>query len=362
MKTALVTDWLNQYKSGGEKTFEALYRLFPSPIYTLQADPKAVQQAAYRNAAIHTSFIQNLPFSRRLYKHYFPLFPLAIEQFDLSSYDLILSTSHCAAKGVLTHHEQRHLCYCYTPVRYAWDLYHEYLLTLSLPTRLAARYFLHRFRKWDLLSAPRVDAYAVISHYIAKRLQKIYGRPSTVIYPPVDIDHYELSEKKESFYLTASRLVPYKKIELIVEAFSHMPNRRLVVIGDGPQMAQVKEKARKNIEVLGFQSDQVMKEMMQKARGFVFAAIEDFGIVPIEAQSCGTPVIAFGKGAVRETLIEGETGLFFGEQTVSSICQAVERFEQRQWDPKACRAQAERFSLPRFQTEYRNWVREQTEA
>ena len=242
MKMAHVYDWLTTL-GGGERVLSALVEAFPAPIYTLVHDPKAVPPACVFNQKIHTSFLQKCPFSKRLYRHYLPLFPLAIEQFDLREYDVVLSTSHAVAKGALTHSEQLHLCYCFTPMRYAWDLTHSYLAGLSKLQKLPAQMALHYLRLWDSASVSRVDGFIAISHYIARRIEKNYGRKAEVIYPPVDTHLIPFREKKDSFYLTVSRMVPYKKIDLIVEAFSHLPDKRLVVIGDGPEMKKIRAKA-----------------------------------------------------------------------------------------------------------------------
>lgn len=361
MKTALVYDWFADISGGGEKTFEEIYALFPSPIYTLLRSPQSIKGTGYEKEAFHTSFIQKLPRSLKSYRSYLPLYPLAIEQFDLSSYDLILSCSHCVAKGILTHADQIHLCYCYTPMRYAWDLYHQYLneakITKGIKGRLA-QFFLHYLRLWDLQSSGRVDAFGAISHYVARRIKKTYGREAKVIYPPVDTGFYQPESKKDNFYLTASRLVPYKKIDLIVEAFSQMPDKKLVVVGDGPDMDKLKAKVTKNVELLGYQSDESLKSAMQKAKAFLFAAIEDFGIVPIEAQACGTPVIAYGKGAVLETVVKDRTGIFFDEQTPESLKNAILRFEhvEDRFNPAIIRAHAETFAVDRFAREFKAWV------
>ncbi|HSX10419.1 MAG TPA: glycosyltransferase [Chlamydiales bacterium] len=366
MKTALVYDWFSENAGGGEKTFEAIYELFPSPIYTLLQAPKSLEGKTYEKSTVHSSFIQKLPFAAKKYRSYLPFFPLAIEQFDLSSYELILSCSHCVAKGVMTHADQLHICYCFTPMRYAWDLYHQYLQESGLQKGIKAKlaqFFLHYLRMWDMQTCARTDVFGAISHYVAKRIRKTYGRDAHVIYPPVDTDFFSLSTKKEEFYLAASRFVPYKRIDLIVEAFSQMPEKRLVVIGDGPDWVKVKSKATQNIELLGYQSDETLKQYLQKAKAFVFAAIEDFGILPIEAQSCGTPVIAFQKGAVKETIQDGVTGLFFSEQTVEAIVGAVRAFERTQdkYCPEGIRKHAEQFNRSRFMAEYRDWVQSEWE-
>jgi glycosyltransferase involved in cell wall biosynthesis len=364
MKTALVHDWFADMQGGGEKTFEEIYALFPSPIYTLLRNFHHIQGTRYEKETFHTSFIQKLPRSLKNYRSYLPFYPLAIEQFDLSSYDLILSNSHCVAKGVLTHADQMHLCYCLTPMRYAWDLYHQYLneakITKGIKGRLA-QFFLHYLRLWDFNSSGRVDAFAAISHYVAKRIKKTYRREAKVIYPPVNTAFYQVASKKDDFYLTASRLVPYKKIDLIIEAFSKMPEKKLVVIGEGPDRDKLKEKATKNIELLGYQSNESLKAYMQKAKAFVFAAVEDFGIVPVEAQACGTPVIAYGKGGALETVIRDQTGIFFEQQTPEALKNALCCFEQMEFDPLAIRAHAETFATPRFSREFKAWVEQEVQ-
>ena len=226
-----------------------------------------------------------------------------------------------------------------------------------------AKLILHYIRIWDSTTASRVDCFIANSKYIAKRIKKVYGRESVVIYPPVDVDKFEVCTQKENFYLTASRMVPYKRIDLIVEAFSKMPDKRLVVIGNGPDSGKVKRKAGKNVELLGYQPFEVLKYYMRRAKAFIFAAEEDFGIVPVEAQACGTPVIAYGKGGVLETVVEGKTGMFFGEQTVESVVEAIENFEQREdvFDPLEIRKHAEKFSKDRFKKEFRKFVDKKVE-
>lgn len=361
MRSAIIHDWLLSGVGGGEKVLQAIHQQFPSPIYTLVHDLKQLKGTYFQDLKIFSSFIQKWPKAQTKYKSYLPLFPLAIEQFDLSSYELILSSSHCAAKGVITSPDQIHICYCHTPMRYAWDLMHEYLRESHLDRGFKgflAKMFLHYLRGWDVHSSRRVDHFIANSQYVAKRIQKFYGREAQVIYPPVEVSFFQKEEKKDSYYLTASRLVPYKRIDLIVEAFSKMPDRKLVVIGDGPEAKKVKEKAGPNVELLGYQPDSVLKQMMQKARGFIFAAVEDFGIVPVEAMACGTPVIAFGKGGVRETVIHEKTGYLYEEQTASSIAEAVRAFEKLTIDPEACRKRAESFSLERFNQQFTQFINE----
>lgn len=298
--------------------------------------------------------------------------PLAIEQIDLSGYDVIISSSHAVAKGVLTGPDQLHVSYIHSPIRYAWDLQHQYLNESGLKSGLKswiARLVLHKTRIWDYRTAAGVDHFVANSHFIGRRIRKVYRRDYEVIYPPVDIEAFELHTAKEDYYIAASRLVPYKKMELIVKAFSKMPNRKLVVIGDGPEMGKIKKAAAANIEILGHQPFNDLKERMQRARAFVFAAEEDFGITPVEAQACGTPVIAFGKGGALETVIEAKnekeaTGLFFKEQTEESLIDAVERFEELPFkiSPHSCRIQAEKFSQSCFRSSLAKTVDEKWKA
>jgi glycosyltransferase involved in cell wall biosynthesis len=359
MNTVILHDWLVSPVGGAEKVLEEIHKLFPSPIYTLVSDRKKLMGSYFDCANIQNSFIQKLPKATSAYRSYLPFFPLAIEQFDLSSYELILSSSHCVAKGAIIHPEQLHICYCHTPIRYAWDMTYQYLKEADLDKGLKgflAKWILHYIRGWDMHSSTRVDHFIANSKYVASRIKKFYGRSSTVIYPPVNLDFFHPVEKKESFYLTASRLIPYKKIDLIVEAFTQMPDRKLIVIGQGPQWSAIQKKASANVELLGYQPDDVLRSYMQKAKGFIFASLEDFGIVPIEAMAAGTPVIAFGKGAARETVIEGKTGLFFHEQTAPAIQNAVKTFEKMEFSASECRKQAEKFSSERFVSQFQEFV------
>ncbi len=360
MKTALIYDWLI-VQGGGEKVLKSICESFSAKIFTLIKDEASLKGTYFEDVEIKTSFIQKLPYSQRQYRKYLPLFPLAIEQFDLGQYDLILSSSHCVAKGVMTHAEQLHVCYCFTPMRYAWDLYHQYLDATKLRRGIkgiCAKTFLHYLRMWDLSSSHRVDEYVGISKCISRRIEKIYGRKSVVIYPPVNTEFFSLYEKKENYYVTASRMVPYKKLDLIVDAFSKMPDKKLVVIGDGPEFAKVKSKAKSNTELVGYQNDDKLKDYLQRAKAFVFAAYEDFGIVPVEAQACGTPVIAFGKGGILETVEENKTGIFFEEQNISSIMNAVKQFEATQdcFEPRLIHEHAQKFNTRRFKDEYKQFV------
>lgn len=361
VKTAIVHDWLTGMR-GGERVLESIYEIYPSPVYTL-IRTKNFKSEIVDPSRVVTSSIQRIPFASRFYRSMLSLFPKAIEEFDLTGYDLVLSSSHAVAKGVLTHANQLHICYMHTPMRYAWDLYFQYLREANIqkgPLGAYARNVLHRMRTWDVISSNRVDHFIANSAFIARRIRKVYGREAAVIYPPVNTEKFTCHENKDNFYLAASQFAPYKKIDQIVLAFRDMPDRKLVVIGDGGDSGKIRKCARgaKNIELLGYQPDAVLKEKLQKARAFVFAAEEDFGILPVEAQACGTPVIAFGKGGVTETVIEGKTGTFFGEQTAESIKNAVlafDRLEDR-IDFRTVRKNAERFSREVFRGEYRDFV------
>jgi len=376
LKTAIIHDWLVSY-AGSERVLEQIIAMYPeADLYSLIDFIPGSDRNFIQNKIVHTSFIQKLPFARNKYRSYLPFMPLAIELFDLSQYDLVLSSSHAVAKGALTSSNQMHICYCHTPMRYAWDLYHQYLRESGLDKGIkgrVAQLILHYIRMWDYTSAQRVDYFIANSKFIASRIKKNYGREAVVIYPPIDTDKYRLCSNKDDYYVTASRLVPYKKVDLIVEAFSHMPDKRLVVIGDGPDLLKVKSKASKNIEILGYQQDSVLREYLQKAKAFVFAAEEDFGILPVEAQACGTPVIAYGKGGITETVIpfrnaefnmrspgssSAQTGVFFTEQTVSSLLEAVRVFEAAldSFNSVAIRRNAERFSKDRFNDELKGFI------
>ena len=366
MKKALIHDWFSTY-AGAEKCVESFTNIWDDfEIYSLIDFLKgADRDKILKGKCAHTSFIQKLPFAKDKYRNYLPLFPLAIEQFDLSGYDVVLSSSHAVAKGVLTHSNQLHIAYVHTPIRYAWDLYHQYLRESGLDRGLKgilAKYFLHKIRLWDASTANRVDHYVANSRYIARRIKKTYGKPSDVIYPPVDVNKFTLREAKEEFYLTASRMVPYKKIDLIVEAFSQT-DKKLLVIGDGPDMAKIKSKAGKNVELLGFADDETIADLMGRAKAFIFAAEEDFGITPVEAQACGTPVICFGRGGARETVLDGESGLYFMEQNTKELLAAVAKFEQNydKFEPIKIRENSLKFSRARFEAEIKSYVEKKYE-
>ncbi|MFP1890929.1 glycosyltransferase family 4 protein [Lonsdalea quercina] len=369
-KVGIVTDWLVTY-AGAEKVLKEMLAVYPkAELYSVIDffDEKSRELIANKKAT--TTFIQKFPKAKKSYQKYLPFMPLAIEQLDVSAYDVVLSSSHAVAKGVITGPDQLHISYVHSPMRYAWDLQHQYLKETGLNKGMKgfiAKVLLHKLRLWDYRTANGVDHFVANSQFIARRINKIYRREADVIYPPVDISSFEFSDKKEEFYLTASRLVPYKKVDLIVEAFAKMPDKKLLVIGDGSDMEKIKALAKPNIELLGYQSDAALIDYMQRAKAFVFAAEEDFGISPVEAQACGTPVIAFGKGGALETVrplgVDKPTGLFFEQQTAASLCQAVNDFEQLDGKLLAedCRVNALRFSVNRFQLEFDNYVKNKWE-
>lgn len=367
MKIAIVCDWLVTY-AGAEKVLEQMLNAFPdADLFALVDFIEPSKRGFIKNKKVTTSFLQNLPKAKTKYRNYLPLMPLAIEQLDVTQYDVVISSSHCVAKGIITSPNQIHISYVHSPIRYAWDLQHQYLKEAGLVKGVKswiAKVILHYMRLWDYRTSNNVDYFIANSKFIAKRIWKCYRREADIIYPPVDVGAFELCEQKEDFYLTASRMVPYKKMDLIVEAFIKMPDKKLIVIGDGPDFAKIKAKAGKNVTLMGYQPFEVLKDHMQRAKAFVFAAEEDFGITPVEAQACGTPVIAFGKGGALETVVglekENPTGVFFKEQTVESICEAVSQFEEKQsiFLPENCRKNAERFSIERFIEEIQQYIEE----
>lgn len=364
-RVAIVHEWLPVY-GGAERVLEQITRVFPeADVYSLIDNLPDGQRGFLQGKKVHTSVIQKLLFGKRGYRHYLPLMPFIIDQFDLSEYDLVISSSYAVAKGVITGPDQLHVSYVHSPVRFAWDLQHQYLkeskLTSGLKS-LVVRWTLHNLRLWDMRTAAGVDHMIANSHFIKRRIEKVYRRESRVIYPPVDTSGFSLREDKDDFYLTASRLVSYKKIDLIVEAFSKMPDKKLVVIGDGPDLAKIRAKAGPNVTVMGYQPFEVLRDHMQRARAFVFAAQEDFGIVPVEAQACGTPVIAFGRGGSLETVRGLEhaqpTGVFFGSQTVAALIEAADTFERSHWrfQPQEIREHAKSFSEARFRETFAGYV------
>jgi glycosyltransferase involved in cell wall biosynthesis len=372
MKIALVCDWLVTY-AGSERFLGEMIHCFPdADVFAVVDFLPPADRHFLQNKPVKTTFIQKLPFAKKHYRNYLPLMPLAIEQLDMSQYDLIISSSHAVSKGVITGPDQVHISYVHSPMRYAWDLQHQYLKESGLEKglkALAVKYMLHKMRAWDQRTANGVDHFVANSQFIGRRIWKTYRREADVIYPPLNLDIFSPgTAPKENFYLAASRLVSYKKMDLIVESFAQMLDKNLVVIGSGPDLAKVKAKASSNVEVLGFQPDATLVSYMQKAKALIFAAEEDFGLVPLEAQACGTPVIAYGKGGALET-VRGlgqtePTGLFFEKQDVSSICNAVNFFEQHveKFNSASCVKNAELFAPKQFREKFKQYVQEKTEA
>lgn len=361
-RVALVHDWLVTY-AGAERVLEQLLLLFP------QADLFAVvdhlpqdERGFLQHKPVTTTFIQRLPRSRQWFRHYLPLMPLAIEQLDLSDYDLVISSSHAVAKGVITSPDTLHVSYIHSPMRYAWDMQHQYLRDAHLQTGIKGwltRYLLHRLRKWDQLSAQRPDHLIANSHYIARRIDKSWRRPAAVIAPPVDVHHFRYCAEKSDFYLTASRMVSYKRMDIIIQAFAIMPDQQLVVVGDGPERSRLEALAAgcRNISLAGHQPPERLLTYMQQAKAFIFAAEEDFGITPVEAMACGTPVIAYGKGGVCDSVLaqgEAPTGIFFHQQTAQAVIDAVKWHTQNPnyLQPQACRARAEVFAPEQFRRRF----------
>jgi glycosyltransferase involved in cell wall biosynthesis len=372
VKYALVHEWLTPKATGGsELVVQEILQQIDADLYAL-IDFESVNPASYLyQRQIGTTFLQHFPGARSGVQKYLPFLPIAIEQLDLRQYDVILSSSHAVAKGVLTAPHQLHICYCHAPMRYAWDMTFDYLRDSSagrgIPGWLT-RYLLHRLRQWDVLTANRVDYFIANSHTTARRIWRYYRRTAEVIYPPVNLDRFSFQSEKKDFYLTVSRLVSYKKISLIVEAFNHL-GLPLIVIGTGVELKQIQQMAQPNVQVLGWQSDQTVAQYMAQAQAFVYAAHEDFGIAPVEAQACGTPVIAYGSGGTRETIRDlrqyGQqgTGILFEVQSVAAIVAAVRTFEQYRdkFVPEVARSHAETFSPGIFQNRYQAFL-EQCQA
>jgi glycosyltransferase involved in cell wall biosynthesis len=374
-RIAIVHDWL-VVQGGAEKVLDQFFKLWPqADLFSVVDFLDEKGRFVVGGKKAKTSFIQRLPWAKKIYRKYLPLMPIAIEQFDLSQYDIVLSSSHSVAKGVITGPDQLHVCYVYSPIRYAWDLQQQYLTESGLDKgikSIIARLILHYLRIWDSRTSSGVDFFVSVSSFISRRISKVYGRSSTVIYPPIDVERFSLCLEKEDFYVTASRMVPYKKIHLIADAFSKMPDKKLYIIGDGPDYEKVKSAAGPNVFLLGYQPIDVLVDYLQRARAFIFAAEEDFGIAPLEAQACGTPVIAYGKGGALETVLgagdaeAGDsprseiTGVFFHHQTADAICDAVKYFEAMETgiSPLTCRRNAERFSADIFRKKMKDFIDE----
>jgi glycosyltransferase involved in cell wall biosynthesis len=367
MKIAIVHEWLDGY-AGSERVLEQLFQVFPQADLFAVCDFLPDHERGFLGGRVpRTSFIQRLPRARKWFRYYLGLMPIAVEQFDLSGYDLVLSSSHAVAKGVLTGPATLHVSYVHSPMRYAWDLQHQYLRQSRMERGLKGvltRWLLAKMRAWDHASAARPDVILANSTWIAERIRKAWRRESVVVHPPVDLDGFPFQATKGEAYVVASRLVPYKRIDLIAEAFRQMPDRRLVIAGDGPEMARVRAAAGNapNIRILGRVPQPELVALLAEARAFVFAAEEDFGIGMVEAQACGTPLIAFARGGAADIIRPDVTGVLFPDQTAAGIVAAVTRFESLSISPEACRANAERFSQAAFRGRILDVVRQASEA
>ncbi len=351
MNVAIVHDYLNQ-AGGAERVVAALHRIYPAaPIFTTIADP-AVLAALMPDAEVRVSWMQHLPGIARHYRKYFLLYPRAIESFDLSAFDLVLSSSSAYAKGVRTRTDAVHICYCHTPMRFAWNLEGYAAREQWGPmTRRVLPPLVARLRRWDLQTADRPTAYVANSSVIAERIARHYGRSATIIPPPVELDRFTLSPVNEPYHLIVSRLVPYKRVDLAVEAFTRM-QRPLVVIGDGPARAALERQAGPTVQFLGRLPDVTVAEYYARCHAILFPGEEDFGIVPLEANAAGRPVIAFQRGGALDTVVPGVTGTFFAEQTVDSLCEAVAVSDRTVWRKDHLRQHAEGFREAVFRERY----------
>ncbi len=353
-KIAIVCDWLTNL-GGAEKVIMSLHRLFPkAPIYTTLYDKSRAK--GFENVTIYTSYLQRIPFAKKKHPWMLHLMPMAIESLNLNEYDIVISSSHSVAKGVITKPETIHISYCHTPMRYAWEPWElEYRLQ-SIPEFLhnAVKKRIHKIRIWDRLSADRVDQFLVNSKYIGERVQKYYRKPSTVIYPPVATEDYRLGIPGD-YYLMVGRLIGYKRFDLVIETFNRL-GKELLIVGTGPELEKLKKGAQKNVRFLGRVDDAELKKLYRECKALIFPQIEDFGITPVECMSSGRPVIAYREGGAVETVVEGKTGLFFDKQSVASLTKAVERAEEMNWNSELIKAHAEKFSEARFHREITDFI------
>lgn len=369
---AVTHDWLLEY-AGAERVLEQILKVTgkDTSVFTNVVD---VNELPFlKGHDVTESFISRLPFGRTHYRKFLPLMPFAVEQWNMNPYDLVVSSSYAVAKGFISHPDQLHISYVHSPIRYAWDMQHQYLEEANMNSGIKGwitKYLLHRIRKWDVNTANQVDYFIANSKFIQRRIKTVYRRDSTVIYPSVDVEGFKLQKDKEDYYVTVSRLVPYKKTSLIIRAFNQMPDKKLYVIGGGPDLEEMRKLANENVEVLGYVEQSEMVSYVQNARAFVYAAKEDFGIIPLEAQACGTPVIAYGKGGLAETVIplkEGNnkaTGILYDEQNEDQLIESVKEFERKEheFDAEFIRQHAEFFGSERFRTELASFIEEKWDA
>ncbi len=361
MKVLFAHDWLTGMR-GGEKCLEDLVRLYPdSEIHTLLRVPRAVSEVI-ESRPIRTSFLQKIPAIEKNYKLCLPLFPLAIRSLPAYQADLVVSVSHCAAKGIRVPEGAKHICYILTPMRYAWLFFDEYFGGFPAPVRALIRPLLAALRRWDRSTSQSVTRFIAISRHVADRVNRFYGREASVIYPPVDVDFYTPSDRKRGeFCVLVSALVPYKRVDLAIRAFNEL-GAKLVVIGTGPERDRLQKMAGPTIEFLGWKTNAEIREFYRSCEALIFPGEEDFGIVPVEAQACGAPVVAFARGGALETVVDGKTGVFFDELTTFALKKAVEDARSRRWDAAAIRAHASTFSNERFRREFAEAVEETLSA
>ncbi len=355
LKIALVCDWLTVY-GGAERVMYELHQLFPkAPIYTPLYNAKRC--SVFKDADVRESAFGKIPGARRFHRLFLPFMPGYFERLDLSEYDLVISSSHSAAKGIITKTETLHVSYCHSPMRYVWDHCHSYQKNdrKFSPFKLLYLPILHKIRMWDRLAAERVDRFIANAHYIKNRISKYYGKDSVVIHPPVDLEKFYVSQGGRNFYLAIGRLIPNKKFDLVVQAFNEL-GYPLKIIGDGPEENHLKRIAKSNVEFLGRASDEILSDCYRGAKALIFPQLEDFGIVPLEAIASGTPVLAYGRGGALETVQKGKSGLFFEEQTIEALIQTVHEFEKKSWDPEKVAATVQHFGSARFKSEFRHFL------
>lgn len=361
MKVAIVHEWLANM-GGSEKVTYILHELFPeAPIFTCVHNKKRMPEE-FNKLDIHTTFIQKLPFGKTKYQAYLPLMPIAFEQLDLTEYDLVISSSTSCAKGVITRADTLHICYCHTPMRYAWDFYFEYTKDKNWAARVIIAKLMHKIRQWDRIAADRVDYFISNSNNVAKRIKKHYRKDAKVVYAPVDTNFYTPGNEDGNYYLIVSRLVGYKRVDLAIEAFNEL-GFPLIVIGNGSEYKKYKKMAKRNITFLGRLSDEEVRDYYRGCKALIFPGEEDFGLTPIEAQACGRPVIAYGKGGTLETIIEESTGVFFYEQSVQALKEAVFKFEnnEKNFDKRLIREHATEFSIDGFKTNIMKFINEKVD-
>lgn len=357
MKIAYTHDWLYRF-AGAEIVLKAMEEIYRADIYTLFYTKQCVSALEIDGNMVHGSFLQSIPSIHKTYKNFLPLYPMAFKSFDLSDYDIIISSSHSAAKGFKKQKDQLHICYCHTPMRYIWDMYDNYIKEMPLHKKAPFAATAKFLRKWDVENSKNVDFFMANSKFVAERIKRIYERDAKVVYPPVDIDRFSVEDKKEDYYLFVGRLInAYKKVDLVVEAFNRL-GKKLIVVGDGDDFEYLKSIANNNIEFKGWMNSNDVAEIMKKAKALILPSIEDFGIVSIESQACGTPVIAYNKGGAAETVLDKKTGILFNSQTAEGIVEAVNEFESMHsvFNVDIIRKNAERFSKERFKKEFKTFV------